>query len=158
MDYVIEQGGLPRQPYVAIRAMVPMAGIGDAMGPLYGRLFEWLGANGVEPSGPPWTRYLCMGPDELEFEVAAPIAVGVKSDGEVIAGTMPACEYVRTLHVGPYDALGAAYSAMMDWMLGHGLQPIGAFWEVYLTDPESEPDPAKWQTMVYCPAYSPPPS
>ncbi len=64
---------------------------------------------------------------------------------------MPACDVATALHVGPFDQIAAAYLAIGEWLQENGMQSDGAMWEIYLTDPESEPDPAKWQMMVYYP-------
>jgi AraC family transcriptional regulator len=153
MEYHVEQGHQARQPYVAIRTTVSMKEIGEVMGPLYGELFGWLGARGIQPAGAPWTRYLGMGQDDAEMEVAAPVGVIPEAEGRIVAGEMASCDYVRTLHVGPYETIEAAYDAIIEAMRDKGLMPAGATWEVYLTDPETEPDPAKWETMVYCPVF-----
>jgi hypothetical protein len=29
------------------------------------------------------------------------------------------------------------------------MKPTGSMWEVYLTDPEREPDPSRWRTGVF---------
>jgi len=151
MEYKIESERLIRQPYVAIRTTVRIDRIGEVMGPLYGELFGWLGEEGLAPAGMPWARYLAVGPDECEMELGAPLSVEAVGNVRVIGGVIPACDVVKVLHVGPYDQLGAAYGAMADWMRAHGAQAAGAMWEVYLTDPMQEPDPAKWQTLVYAP-------
>jgi effector-binding domain-containing protein len=148
MGYTIEQRHQERQPYAAIRTTVPMSGIGATMGTLYGELYTWLGRKGIQPTGEPWSRYLEVGPDEVEMEVAAPVAVEPASEGRVIGGVLPACDVAATVHEGPYDRLGEAYAALAVWIAEHGQQITGAMWEVYLTDPQREPDPAKWRTLV----------
>ena len=42
--------------------------------------------------------------------------------------------------MGPYDALRQTWAALTEWMSSQGLQPAGAPWEVYVTDPGAEPD------------------
>jgi AraC family transcriptional regulator len=36
-------------------------------------------------------------------------------------------------------------------MKSQGLEPAGAPWEVYVTDPGAEPDPSKWRTDIFFP-------
>ena len=151
MSYTIEVEQQPRQPYVAVRTTVPMAEIGQHMGQIFGQLFGWLGTNNVTPIGPPWARYLGVGPEEVEFEVGVPVAGPVEASGPVIAGVRPATTVAKTLYVGPYDGMEAAYTAVMEWLGQNGKLVTGAMWEVYETDPEHEPDPAKWRTWVYFP-------
>jgi len=151
MEYKIVSERLGRQPYVAIRTTVRIDRISQVMGPVYGDLFGWLGQKGLAATGAPWARYLAVGPEECELELAAPVDVETAGDARVIGGVIPGCDVVKTLHMGPYDELVAAYRAMADWMTAKGAQAAGAMWEVYLTDPTQEPDPASWQTLVYAP-------
>lgn len=149
MTYEIESVQQPRQPYVAVRATVRLDAIGEAMGPLRGRLFGWLGSHGIEAAGAPWTRYLDVGVTEVELEVAAPVRETMTAEGPVIAGVVPGGSVVRTLHVGPYERLPEAYEAVNAWMAEHHVQPAGAMWEVHLDGPEVAPDRSR--TIVVLP-------
>ncbi|HET9970701.1 MAG TPA: AraC family transcriptional regulator, partial [Streptosporangiaceae bacterium] len=44
------------QPYVALRARVPMSGIA-AFAVRTGEVFSWLGARGLTPAGPPFLKF-----------------------------------------------------------------------------------------------------
>lgn len=151
MEYQVEQERMERRPYVAIRTTVRMDAIGQVIGPLFGELFGWLGSRGIAPLGAPWVRYLVVGAEECELELGASLSEETEGDGRVRAGVMPACDVIKTLHTGPYDELPSAYRAMADWLSANGSVAAGAVWEVYLTDPTSEPDPARWQTLIYFP-------
>jgi hypothetical protein len=52
---------------------------------------------------------------------------------------------------GPYEDVAKAYAACRAWLDDHGLEPAGPHWEVYRTDPSTEPDPARWRTDVVLP-------
>ena len=149
--YTVDLVDLPRQPYVAVRATIRMSEIGERMGGLFEQLYGWLATHQVPPTGEPWTRYLAVGPEEVELEVAAPVAAPVAVNGSVISGVRPACSAARTLHIGPYDAMAGAYSAVIEWVAAQGKAISGAAWEVYESDPQIEPNPAKWRTWVYYP-------
>jgi effector-binding domain-containing protein len=148
------------QPYVAIPLRVEMAGgFGDAIESGFAELSAWLKEQGVEPAGPPFIRYLLIAMDgELEIELAVPVAPDVTSDGRVRADILPGGRYATLLHVGPYDELVASNAALQDWAEEQGVvwdsweTAEGSAWrgrvEHYLTDPTSEPDPAKWKVEV----------
>ena len=95
MEHKVERGRWERQPYAAVRTTVTMGQIGPSMGPLYGELFGWLGSKGIAPTGPPWSRYLTMGTDEVEFDVVAGICGDEEEEivqvpgaqGSITAGT-----------------------------------------------------------------------
>lgn len=40
---------------------------------------------------------------------------------------------------------------MQAWIADQGRSPSKVMWEVYLTDPEQEPDASAWRTEVYWP-------
>ena len=48
------------RPYAAIPVSVRMEELGSVVPPLTGQVFDWLGAQGVAPAGPPFWRYLVV--------------------------------------------------------------------------------------------------
>jgi effector-binding domain-containing protein len=146
------------QPYAAVRARVPMTGIGG-LGSRLGEVFGWLGARGIAPAGPPFFRYNVIDmARELEMEAGVPIAAVVSGDEQVIAGLLPAGRYAVATHVGhPSELLGAT-QALLDWAASQDLEwdvttaADGEHWgcrlESYLTDPDEEPDMTKWATQL----------
>ncbi len=149
--YGVELIDLPRAPYVAVRATIRMSEIGQRMGGMFEQLFGWLAQHQVPPTGEPWARYLAVAPEEVEVEVAVPVAAPVAVNGSVISGVRPACTAARTLHVGSYETLESAYTAVIEWVAAQGRVVSGATWEVYESDPQIERNPAKWRTWVYYP-------
>jgi hypothetical protein len=60
------------QPYVAIRARVPMAELGGLAGH-YPEVFGWLGVRGLAPAGAPFFKYNFIDMErELEVEAGVP--------------------------------------------------------------------------------------
>jgi effector-binding domain-containing protein len=114
-------------------------------------LFGWLGQKGIEATGAPWARYLTVGPEEAELEIGAPVAGEVAGGDGILFGVRPACEVAWTVHVGPYVQMEPAYEAVSSWIAANGRLIAGAGWEFYETDPEQEPDPAKWRTRIVYP-------
>ena len=47
--------------------------------------------------------------------------------------------------------MAPAYQALASWVSSHGGEPAGDPWEVYFSDPASEPDPATWRTEIVQP-------
>jgi effector-binding domain-containing protein len=54
-------------------------------------------------------------------------------------------------HVGPYETIDQTYSLLLREIDARGFARRGPMWESYLTDPQREPDPARWQTEVHVP-------
>jgi effector-binding domain-containing protein len=147
------------QPYAGIRTTVTMDGISVAVDEAFPELFGWLGANGVAPVGPPFIRFLVIDmAADLEIELGVPVGGAVAGSGRVQPGVLPEGRYAVLRHAGHYDGLIDANAALQDWAREHGIifdnqeTDRGLAWrgrfEHYLTDPSSEPDPAKWVTEV----------
>jgi effector-binding domain-containing protein len=146
------------QPYVAVGGLVTMQTIGEIADRLP-EVLGWLGARGIEPAGAPFLRYNRIDMErQLEVEAGVPVAAAAPSDGEVLAGVLPAGRYATVTHVGHPDGLVAATAALLDWAAEQGLAwdvtgtPEGQRWgcrlEVYKTDPAEQPEMAKWETEL----------
>lgn len=142
---------LDEQTTAVVRALVPVEKLATFFGRAFGTVYQALAAQGIEPVGPPFGFYPSMPGDTVEVEAGFPVPEGARPAGEVLISSLPGGRVVHTLHVGPYDTMGSTYEALQAWMTGEGLTPAVGMWEVYLSDPEAQPDPATWQTGIYWP-------
>jgi len=92
-----------------------------------------------------------MDADGMDIEVGWPTPAPFTSDNEVQAGTLPGGSLAVASYEGPYDGVGPAYEAIQAWCAEHGHEIAGPPWESYVTDPNEEPDPAKWRTDIHFP-------
>lgn len=147
-----------QQPYVAIRAKVPMQGL-DALGQRLGEVFGWLAAKDVPPAGPPFFKYNVIDMErQLEVDAGVPVAATAAGDDQVVSAVIPAGRYVTLTHVGHPDELAAVTGELLDWAQARDLKwdmfetSDGERWgsrlEIYLTDPNEEPDMSKWRTQI----------
>ena len=147
------------QPYVGIRIPVTMEGFAEAVDAGFPEVFGWLTKHGVTPIGPPFIRYLVIDMEtELEIELAVPVEGETEGDGRVRSGVLPAGPYVTLRHVGPFDGLAASNATLQRWAQEWGIAldswgtDRGSAWrgrvEHFLTDPSTEPDPAKWEVEL----------
>jgi effector-binding domain-containing protein len=145
-------------PYVAIKARVPMSGLGG-LGARLGEVFGWLAEHDIAPAGPPFFKYDVIDmARELEVEAGVPVATPVEGDGEILSGVLPAGRYATVTHVGHPDGLLEVTRSLVDWPASQGLKwdmslaDDGEHWtsrlEFYLTDPAQEPDMNKWETKL----------
>ncbi len=145
----------PSQPYAAIRRRVSMAELGEVLPPLNGQVFGWLTTHGGTPSGAPFWRYLVIDmATALEMEVGVGTTTVLEPDGDVIIGELPAGRYACLRHVGHPRTLMQATADVLAWAEREGVRfdhqdgPDGDAWgcrlELYLTDPDTEPDLDKW--------------
>ena len=139
------------RPAAVMTAALPVAGIGPWLARAYGTLVGVIAAQGAHPAGPPFARYHRLGSGEFTVEAGFPVSTAIGADGDVRPAELPGGPVAAMLHVGPYDEMAAAYEALASWVARHGGEPSGAPWEVYLTDPSREPDPATWRTEIIQP-------
>jgi effector-binding domain-containing protein len=82
---------------------------------------------------------------EIRELVAQPAAV----EHAVSAISLPAGRAAVLRHVGPYQGLRDAFGQLRSWIDEHGEAVAGPPWEVYVTDPRTEPDASGLITDIY---------
>lgn len=56
---------------------------------------------------------------------------------------------LRSTYVGAYDETQSAYDAMNNFLEANGLKSEQTHYQIFLTDPATEPDSSKWVTEIY---------
>jgi effector-binding domain-containing protein len=151
MDYVIATRELAPQDVFSIRDRIPPAEIPAFLQGAFAELYGRLGLLGLPPAGHPFVIYHAFGPSEMDAEVCVPVARPATARGRIQSRELPAATVVRTLHVGPYDELGAAYRALTDWIERNGFEAAGPVQERYLNGPGEGVGPADFRTEVEIP-------
>jgi effector-binding domain-containing protein len=131
-----------------IHLTIPRAEIGNVMGPGIGEVMATLQAQGIAPAGPWLSHHLKFEPGTFDFEICVPVTRPVTPAGRVRPGSLPAATVARTVYHGGYEGLGAAWQELDAWVASQGKKPGPSLWEVYLTDPHANPDPATWRTEL----------
>ena len=131
-------------PYVGIRRTVTMDGLAEAIDRDFPALFARLRERGVEPSGPPFIRYLRV---DMERELEIDLGVPVAEDAQIHTGVLPAGRYATLVHLGSYGGLPGAHAELQAWCQREGI-PWAERVETYVTDPRSEPDSSRWETEI----------
>jgi effector-binding domain-containing protein len=150
VSYTVEVKKLERQPVLDIHRDVPVADIPQVMQQAIPAVFAYAGSHGGVPKFV-YARYYDVRPEQVSMDVGVIIATAIDGEGEVKADHLPAGDAACVLHVGPYEAMEPAYGAVESWMKANGREASGAPWEIYLSDPQSEPDPQKWRTEICWP-------
>ncbi|MCT1432806.1 GyrI-like domain-containing protein [Dietzia maris] len=159
----------PAVPTAVVRATcVPMATIAGFFDSAFGTAFPALFAAGVTPAGPAFALYTRTTEEpepaadlEIGFPLARPLPElhpdePTEIDGmQVIASELPAGDVAVTSHLGSYDGLGQAWGEFMGAIGAMGRAPGSPFWEVYVTEPSPDMDPATLRTDLFCPAPTP---
>ena len=150
MNYQCQIERRPAQPTVSVRTQTPVTALSDVIGPIFGQVMQYVGEMGANPAGAPFVAYYNMDMANLDIEAGFPVDRALPDRGELIAGTLGAGDYATCLHVGPYDQVGAAYSALTEFVQQQGRTPTGVAYEFYFNSPQETP-PEKLQTLVMFP-------
>ena len=150
----VELVELDSRPLAVVRSIVELDGLPDFLGRAFGAVIGETEQQGVQLAGEPIAFYLRPPSDEVEMAAGFPVVGTFVPTGDVVPMDLPAGRAVTTIHVGPYDTMSRTYASLRDWMAAEGLTPGGTMWEVYLTDPDTEPDPATWRTRIVWPVMS----
>jgi effector-binding domain-containing protein len=134
-----------------VREEIPENDLAEAMGRMFQTVMTALREQGVEPTSPPFARYHAFG-EVVDLEAGVIVKSPIAPAGAVKPGDLPAGPAAIAVHTGSYETLGATYAAMRRWLEANPAQEAnGGPWELYITDPSDEPDPAKWMTEVIFP-------
>lgn len=154
-DESITITNMPAMSYAGITATVESSNseaIGNAMGESYGKLTAYIGAENREMQGMPFAIYTSYDETSITMVCALPVNTeGMTGTEEIEIGEIPEGKSVKAIHQGPYETLNLTHTAVDEFMKANGLQPGGAPYEIYITDPGLEPDPSKWITWVVYP-------
>ncbi|WP_455834277.1 GyrI-like domain-containing protein [Pseudarthrobacter siccitolerans] len=142
---------LTRQPVAVVRERVRMDSLTDFFGRAFGKVTAAAQLQGAGLAGPPFALYRGTPTDTVDVEAGFPISGDFAESEGVVSGTLPETDAFEAIHFGPYDTLQATHGEIQRQMAAEGLTPADTMWEFYLSDPETEPDPAKWQTRVVWP-------
>lgn len=139
------------QPTAVVRERVPMSNLTEFFGRAFGTAMAAVQAQDANPTGPPFAMYHGMPTDSVDVEAGFPVSGNFSAAGDVMNSLLPASVALEAIHKGPYDTLERTYALIIERMSAEGMTPSDTMWEFYLSDPEKEPDPAKWQTRVVWP-------
>ena len=135
MGYEIEIVELQERDTAVFRGHVAHDGIGDFLGLAFRQVMGALGAAPVV--GPPFARYAVTA-DGFDIEAGFPVANPFPGSGQVAGATLPGGSVATTIHVGSYQGLAGAYTAIEEWLVAEGFEPADDPWETYLDGPEVE--------------------
>lgn len=143
------------QATAVARATLMIAEIGPWLGKTYGAVADLLTDRQAGPAGPPFARYHRLDGGRFDVEAGFPASRQIEGSGDVQPSELPGGQVAVTIHIGPYDQMEPAYDALAAWVSGHGGELAGDAWEVYFSDPSTDPDPATWRTQIIQPYRQP---
>ena len=108
----------------------------------------------VTMAGPPFILYHKWDTDNdtVIFSCCVPTNSKISTNTpDILTGKLDSFRTVKTVLKGNYDNLKEAWDKTMAYIADNNLEVVegGAMLETYITDPMSEPNPAKWITEIY---------
>ncbi|HYM21014.1 MAG TPA: GyrI-like domain-containing protein [Candidatus Kapabacteria bacterium] len=115
----------------------------------YPKMWGYIAETGVQMAGAPLCIYHDFVENNVVIELGMPIANDVASSGDMTMDAIPGGMAAYLKYTGPYSGLQAAWMQMREYVGSLDKQPKGPCWEVYRSDPRTEPDPSKLVTEIY---------
>ncbi len=140
------------QTAIVIRDSVNTMNIGEKMGIAYGKLMETIRQNRLEMAGMPFCLCYewCEGKNNLII-IGLPVNKEIKVQPPVEMYKIPASNGVMVSYFGSYENTGYGHIIINNYIKANNKEITGPSMEVYITDPQMEPDPVKWETQIYYP-------
>lgn len=124
----------------------------EALGNCYAEIVGFMTKNKLKQTSPVFAIYTKYGADGVEFEAGIPVdKIPAKLEGNVTKLEMKAGNIIMAHHYGSYESTEASHAAVDEWAKANGKTITGNPWEVYVTDPSTEPDMNKWYTQICYP-------
>lgn len=137
MGYTVTILKVAPQWIAAARGRAGADGISKTMLGLLGKSWDFVRKAGIKTDGQNVAIYRAglieAGPRVLE-----------KFDGDCVA--TPAGLAAMAIHMGPYELLGNAHTAIREWCAANGREIEGTNWEIY---GHHEDDPSRRRTDVF---------
>lgn len=159
MSYEVEILTLPPEKLATLRFECDAEDFSEMVEQGLTELWTYLELNGSGPAGNPasWRLDLSGTEDEIppsspwSIETGFPILEDVPARDAISVKDWPGARVATCVHEGDLAKVFDAYLLLQSWIEAEGHEPAGAPWEVYLTDPVTQPDMEKWRTQVRWP-------
>jgi effector-binding domain-containing protein len=146
-----ELGDVEATSTAVIRGVVPVADLAGFFDRSFATLASVMSAQGAVVTGPAFALYHGQPGETADLEVGFPTAETVRPDGDVEPSSLPTGRVARLVHTGSYDDLEASWEQLHTWIVEQAHQPGPVLWEVYITEPSPEMDPADLRTELVWP-------
>ena len=135
MDNTVQIVETAPQPALAVRTVTPVTSLPQEIGKAYSSIIDYLGELGEQPADVPFVCYYNMDMEKLDVEIGFPVSKALHGKGGIIASEVPAGKKAVSMYKGPYQEMGPAYEAVLQWMNENGHEPTGVVYEFYYNSP-----------------------
>ncbi len=131
-------------PVFGLRQQMAVKDFGTA----FGKLFEQVKKDHLQPAGPTGARYYDEEFDHDDSDVEVFIPLATKEGANASVGGMTCA---KLTHKGGYSALDESYARLVKWIEENGYRTTGAPYELYVKTGYENPNPETWETDIYFP-------
>ena len=147
----------PDQVYMGIRTIAPFKGMFKVVDQLRKDMNQWVKANSIEITGPPFLRYHVIDMrGEMDITYGVPVAAALPDGGRVTAGILPGGRFASLIYQG--SGL-TGNKTLIEWVRSQDDIAFDRWdsergdnfrcrYEAYLTDPKVEHRKTKWDIEV----------
>jgi AraC family transcriptional regulator len=136
--------------YAAIECLGPYAQMSAKIGELMAEVQK----QNVDMLGGPVTIYYNspaqVKPEELKWEIGVPVDASTQVAAPLKKGEYKYATVAEITYKGPYDSVGSAYPALMQFIAKNGYTVCGPASETYMDDPASV-KPEDCRTLIVVP-------
>ncbi len=150
-SYDIFEKTVEAQTIAGIREKINSGDISKALAVKYGTIMSFVAKNGAKCTGSPMAITMAWDSLTWDFVAAIPIDKEIASGGKIKVEKSYAGKVIYIRYKGAYNKTYNAYMDMAAYVKENNLTEVGGPWEVYITDPMTEPDTSKWITEIYFP-------
>lgn len=136
---------------LSIRDTCSFAELPQKFGEIYGEISDYAKNNSIAFTGYPYGVYHSVSPEKIDLEAGIPAAGAPAGTGKIISTKTYSGKAAKAVHTGPYENLKAAWGEFAKAVDSKDYKKAGPCFEVYVTDPQEEPDSSKWITELYTP-------
>jgi effector-binding domain-containing protein len=131
-----------------VRGTVPTSDLRDFFDRSFQVLGEVLAAQGATATGPAFGLFRGPIEESTTLEVGFPTDRPISPDGSAEPGELPGGQVANLVHRGGYEGLAESWEQLRSWIVEQNVTPGDTYWEVYLTEPSPDMDPADLRTEL----------
>ena len=125
--------------YLSTTSIPEPSAMSETMGDAYFEILNFIDEQGLVEAGAPLSIMRSFSGSKLVFDAAIPFR-GLSPDtpteaGKVRIGETYGGPVIRVKHVGSYRDLGDTHLKIASYLAASGIEPSGAAWESYVSDP-----------------------
>ena len=151
VNLTISETKTEQMAVVTIKTTSDLANIAKTLGESYQKIGEFIGKNGLKVSGHPFSIYHSFSHEKIDMEPGMAVDKVVKGNSNINVYEIPTTKVIRGDYYGSYEGTEQAHELLNEYIKTNSKKIVGSPWEVYVTDPMTEKDTAKWLTEIYYP-------